>query len=149
MTMANTFLLEEIQIKLVDQDTEASTLSLIETMFSLKSTNHSFLNSMDQNQRSFIAVLKNLVVGHVLITTLMDPVKKVSFYRLDYICVATDYQKRGIGTKLLEFVEELAGQEKITWIEFTSAYYRKEAHSFYLINDYQIRDTATFRKVIK
>lgn len=88
----------------------------------------------------------NELVGFVIVENRCNFIKDKKYYYLNYVTVKKEYQGMGIGTKMLEKVEELARYHEIEYIEFTSS--KVKSYSFYEKNNYKKRDTFVFRKEI-
>lgn len=86
------------------------------------------------------------IVGYLLITRILDPVKNRLKYHIDYVCVDSKYRGNGIGQMLMEYVEALGKKESVLYIELTSSRFRMSAHRLYEKCGYVRRDSDIFRK---
>ena len=100
----------------------------------------------DNNIIKLVYRENNTIVASVFIETRYNYIKDEKYYYLNYLVVSKKYQRLGIGTKLLNKVEELARYHSIDYIEFTSS--RENIYNFYEKNNYIKRDTNVFRKEI-
>ena len=98
--------------------------------------------------RFLYAKMDNTIVGTIMITNKFNPVRNKTVFYLDYVCVKPSYQNRGIASRLLEEVENLAKKENIFEIHLTSNKSREAARSLYQKYGYVIKDTDLFVKTI-
>lgn len=106
------------------------------------------LNELLKNTDIIKLVYRNedVLVGFAIIENRYNYIKDKKYFYLNYVTVKKEYQRNGIGTKLMKKVEELASYHKINYIEFTSS--NKISQEFYEKNNYKKRDTIVFRKEI-
>lgn len=83
-----------------------------------------------ENDRIFVAVCDNTVVGYVHICS-YDLIFSPPLKNIMGIAVCQQYKRRGIGRSLLEKAEQWAIQEKAAGIRIISGATRSEAHEFY------------------
>ena len=76
-----------------------------------------------------------------------DYVKNKKYYFISYFGVLKEYRRRGLGTKLFNYLKEVVEQNNIDYIELTSGNHRKAAHYFYRSRSFKIKDTTVFIKM--
>lgn len=95
---------------------------------------HRFLSKAidDENQKLLVAVLKDEIVGMVLVAYQEKKwLAKEHTYQIDNICVDQTHRRQGIGTKLLDAVMTLAKQNGIQQINLGVFCQNKQAIPFY------------------
>ena len=119
---------------------------IIKDAFDIEIENIDMKKCLDNNIRFLCSYIDAKLVGLVMITKKYDPIKNIYSYYLDYVSVLKEYQNKGIGTKLIEEVENIARTENISYIEFTSSSKRIYARKMYLKLGYNLKDTGVFIK---
>lgn len=135
-------------IKTLTEKEFDSLQTLLEEAYSISCQSETFFSQLTEQDISLIAVADDVVVGHILLCYRHDVVRNYGYYELQYVCVREAYRRHGIATKLLLKCEELARQNGLHHIMFTSGNQRVAAHACYLKNGYRIRDSAIFIKEI-
>lgn len=100
----------------------------------------------NDNVIDLVAIMDNKVIGHANVDIRTNLFTGEKYFYLNYFCVHENYRRYGIGGKLIDKLEELALQNNISFMEFTSGNKRLAAHSFYRGKGYEIRDTSVFIK---
>lgn len=95
---------------------------------------------------SLVAVSDDKVVGHLHIDIINDEFRNIRFGYISYVCVASEYQNKGIGTLLMKEIDRIASKENLTYYELTSRASRQAAHHLYLKNGFVIRESTIFKK---
>ena len=95
-----------------------------------------------------IAVVKEEVVGHLLLRFCNDSIRNQKFYFVEYVCVKDTYKNQGIASQLFEYVFQLCKTNHISYLELTSNPSRVAAHHLYHKLGFQVRETTVFRKEI-
>lgn len=95
---------------------------------------------------SLVAITDSKVVGHLHIDIINDSFKSIRFGYISYVCVASEYQNKGIGTLLMKEVDTVARKENLAYYELTSRFSRQAAHHLYLKNGFVIRESTIFKK---
>lgn len=95
---------------------------------------------------SLVAVSDDKVVGHLHIDIINDNFRNIRFGYISYVCVASEYQNKGIGTLLMKEIDRIASKENLTYYELTSRASRQAAHHLYLKNGFVIRESTIFKK---
>lgn len=108
-------------------------------------------NIREAIKKSIILVIKsdNRVVASITLDEEKDFVKNKKYYFVSYFGVLNDYRRMGFATKIFDYVEEMANNKGIDYIELTSGNQRKEAHNFYSKHNFRIKDTTVFVKLYK
>lgn len=102
-----------------------------------------------ENNKEIVATLDNKVVGYLLLTKVYNPIKKIFYFIVDNVCVLSSCRGKGIGKKMLDFVDDMAKKENISYITLTSSYKRIAAHKLYQKCGYLKRESNIFKKEIK
>ncbi len=102
----------------------------------------------NNNNIELVADINNEIVGYLTINKLYDSVKNIKYCYINYVCVKKEYRNLGIGTKLLQKVDEICRENNISYIELTSNGSRIEAQNLYKKMGFELRNTNVFRKVI-
>lgn len=124
-----------------------SLLELFSGIFNSKIKKNYVLDLINNNQViDLVAVIDTKVIGHANVDIRTNLFTGEKYFYLNYFCVHNDYRCYGIGGKLIDKLEELAIQNDISFMEFTSGNKRVAAHSFYKGKGYEIRDTSVFIK---
>lgn len=95
---------------------------------------------------SIVAVKTDKIVGHLHIDIINDDFRNIRFGYISYVCVANEYQNKGIGTLLMKEIDKIASKENLTYYELTSRASRQAAHHLYLKNGFVIRESTIFKK---
>ena len=95
---------------------------------------------------SIVAVKTDKIVGHLHIDIINDEFRNIRFGYISYVCVANEYQNKGIGTLLMKEIDKIASKENLTYYELTSRASRQAAHHLYLKNGFVIRESTIFKK---
>ena len=101
------------------------------------------------NIKEVVALLDNQVVGYLLLTKVYNPIKKIFYFIVDNVCVLSICRSKGIGKKMLDFVDNIAKENNISYITLTSGYQRIEAHKLYEKCGYVKRESNIFKKEVK
>lgn len=123
------------------------TLNLINRIFGISAKKENF--KLLDNQRMLLLKDDDDVIGCTLITLRNDPIKNMTAFHLDYVCISEDYQRQGLGKKLFEQVERIAREENIDSIQLTSNKSRTVARNLYFDEGMEIVDTDLFIKKLK
>ncbi|QOR34354.1 GNAT family N-acetyltransferase [Clostridium sp. 'deep sea'] len=91
----------------------------------------------DDNYRTFVAVCENRVVAFITTLQALSIGNEVGFLWICGLAVSQAFQNKGIGTKLLNYIEKYACERRLSSIILNSGFERKEAHAFYEINGYE------------
>lgn len=95
-----------------------------------------------------IAVVENRVVGYMLLNRLIDGVKGINYFYVNYVCTHPDFRHQHIATKMFEKVFLLCKEKNISYLELTSNPQRTIAHDLYRKLGFELRETNVFRKEI-
>ena len=104
--------------------------------------------SKNDDYKTFVALLENKVVGFITTVQVLAVGLPVGYLKINGLVVKEEYQGNGIGTKLLQYVENMAYEKEISYILLSSGVKRIKAHAFYERNNYD-KDSFCFDKVLK
>lgn len=94
----------------------------------------------------FVALDNDEVVGYFILNEMIDVVRNVKFFHVDYVCVSLMHRRRGVGRLMMEYAEIFAKENGGKYLELTSGFQREDAHKLYLSIGFIKRDSAIFRK---
>ena len=95
-----------------------------------------------------VACVDGNVVGYLLLTKVLNPVKDKYYYLVDYVCVDSNYRGYGIGKKLISYAEDIAKKDNAMYLQLTCSYFREAAHKLYESCGFIKRESDIFRKEI-
>lgn len=111
-----------------------------------------FYACLDQMQKhsdyeTFVMVLEDIVVGYIGVCR--EYAYNYAHYvmQITALCVDNTYQHKGVGTALIQYIEELARNEGVTSILVHSGLHRCDAHRFYEQNGF-MKKSFVFKKQI-
>lgn len=96
----------------------------------------------------FICLVDGAVVGYFILNEMIDVVRNIKIYHVDYVCVDSNYRGRGIGKKMMEYATSYVRDNGGVRMELTSGNQREAAHKLYLGLGFVKRDSSVFRKEI-
>lgn len=106
-------------------------------------------NNFDgDNFHEVVACIDGKVVGYLLLTKVLNPVKDKYYYLVDYVCVDSNYRGYGIGKKLISYAEDIAKKDNAMYLQLTCSYSREAAHKLYESCGFIKRESDIFRKEI-
>ena len=105
-------------------------------------------NIKDERAIEIVAVLDSVVVGYLILNEMVDIIKNIKTYHIDYVCVDPEYRNQKIGKTMIEYVFDYAKENDVSRLELTSRKERVEAHKLYEKCGFVKRDTDLFRKEI-
>ena len=108
--------------------------------------NHSKSNFNISNCREIVACSDGVVVGYLLLTKVLNPIKNKYYYLVDYVCVDSNYRGKGIGKKMLSYAEDIAMNDNAIYIQLSCSRFREAAHKLYDSCGYIKRDSDIYRK---
>lgn len=91
----------------------------------------------DHRYRTFVADADGRVVGFVTTVKALAIDQPNGYIKVNGLAVLPEFQRRGIGKKLMECVEKLADQRKVSMVGLASGFQRTDAHAFYEHLGYQ------------
>ena len=96
------------------------------------------MKMMDQDDKynTFVALLGDAVVGFVGIVQMLAFEIDCGYMRIIAFAVSENYQNKGIGTFLIQYVENFANSIGITSFALNSGFTRLDAHAFYEHNGF-------------
>ena len=103
---------------------------------------------LDSNFHEIVAVCDNQVIGYLLLTKVLNPIRKQHYYLVDYVCVSSEYRNKGVGKDLLDYAYFIAKNDKALYLQLTCSRFRLAAHKLYEKCNFVKRDSDIFRKEI-
>ncbi|GFI30134.1 aminoalkylphosphonate N-acetyltransferase [Lachnospiraceae bacterium] len=92
---------------------------------------------VDDSYLLYVAEYNNQVIGFVSAVKLFGCIDSC-YIDITCLVVSQNFQGKGIGKSLLEFIESFGKINKIENFSVTSGLHRKEAHDFYRRNGYEL-----------
>lgn len=124
--------------------------NLIKDCFNLEVNDNNIKEIIkSENCKAIIMKNKDELIGTAIIDTLNDYIKNQKYYYINYVCIKKEYRGCGYSKKIMEYIEEMARQENISYIILTSSSQREIANKLYLSLDYKKIDTNLFKKEFK
>ena len=99
--------------------------------------------------KEIVALTNEEVVGYLLLTKILNPIKDKYYYLVDYVCVLSEYRGLGIADKIMKFAENIARKDNAMYLQLTCGTHRLAAHKLYERCGYIKRDSDQFRKVLE
>ena len=112
----------------------------------LKSFGYERENVSDARSHEFVACIDGIVVGYLILNEMLDIIKNIKIYHVDYVCVDPDYRGKKIGKAMMDYIINYAKENGGSRIELTSNPTRVAAHKLYENCGFEIRDTDVFRR---
>ena len=112
----------------------------------LKSFGYERENVSDARSHEFVACIDGNVVGYLILNEMLDIIKNIKIYHVDYVCVDPDYRGKKIGKAMMDYIINYAKENGGSRIELTSNPTRVAAHKLYENCGFEIRDTDVFRR---
>ena len=94
----------------------------------------------------YVAEHQNQIIGFVSAVKLVGCIDNC-YIDITCLVVSKNFQHKGVGKTLLEFVESLGYSNKIKNFSIISGMHRKEAHNFYKKNGYELGGYAFYKGV--
>lgn len=124
--------------------------NLIKDCFNLEVNDNNIKEIIkSENCKAIIMKNKDELIGTAIIDILNDYIKNQKYYYINYVCIKKEYRGCGYSKKIMEYIEELARQDNISYIMLTSSSQREIANKLYLSLDYKKIDTNLFKKEFK
>ena len=135
--------MEEVT-KLTNEEIDAYSEFIVK-VFDYDINPDSILKCIENNN---ILVIKedNKIIASLTYEERYEYVKNKKYYFISYFGVIKEYRRKGLGTKLFEYLKEEIEKNNINYIELTSGNHRKAAHYFYRSRNFKIKDTTVFIK---
>lgn len=99
------------------------------------------------NYKSFVALFENKVVGFITTIQVLSVGFEIGYLHIQGLAVQKELQNKGIGTKLLKYVEDYSNEKGLSFIILCSGFKRTDAHAFYEHNGYD-KDSYCFDKIL-
>lgn len=132
-----------MEIKYYEEKYLSSLNELLELSFHLKKIGH-----VSSEDIELIAIENDKVIGYLVLNQLVDGVRNLTYYYVNYVCTHPDYRNQHIATKMFEKVFAICKEKGISYLELTSNPSRVAAHHLYHKLGFQVRNTTVFRKEI-
>jgi GNAT superfamily N-acetyltransferase len=97
------------------------------------------------NYKTFVALFADKVVGFISVVQALSAGYEVGYFHVQGLAVNKEFQHKGIGTKLLNYMENYAKEKGIRCVLLCSGFKRTDAHAFYEHNGYD-KDSYCFDK---
>lgn len=81
--------------------------------------------------KTFVALADGCVAGFITIVQVLAVGFPVGYIKINGLAVKKEFQKQGIGAKLIRHVEQFAREKGISSIGLASGFQRTGAHAFY------------------
>ena len=114
-----------------------------------ESLNYKKNNIKNSKAHEFVGVYDAKVVGYFILNEMIDIIRNLKIYHIDYVCVDKKYRGNGFGKAMMEWAIKYAKDAGACRIELTSGNQRIIAHNMYLSLGFIKRDSSIFRKVIE
>ena len=106
--------------------------NLIKDCFNLEVNDNNIKEIIkSENCKAIIMKNKDELIGTAIIDILNDYIKNQKYYYINYVCIKKEYRGCGYSKKIMEYIEELARQENISYIILTSSSQREIANKLY------------------
>ena len=102
----------------------------------------------NENYKAFVAELENKVVGILYVMKYAPWALDGEQLWIQCIAVESDMQGKGIGTKLLDFLEEYGKKIGVEYITLNTGFKRTAAHAFYERNGYRTGNYCYGKKLL-
>ena len=103
-------------------------------------------NFSDDNFYEVVAQCNEKVVGYLLLTRVLNPIKNKYYYLVDYVCVLSEYRGLGISDKMMKKKKKIVRENKGLYIQLTCSRFREDAHKLYKNCGFYIKESDIFRK---
>lgn len=100
----------------------------------------------DNTFHEIVAEAEGKVIGYLLLTRVLNPIKNRPYYLIDYVCVVREFRGYGIGEKMMEYAEEYARHCGAMYLQLTCRWTRIEAHKLYEKAGFIKRESDIYRK---
>lgn len=106
-------------------------------------------NKVEGNMfHEIVGCVDNQVVGYLLLTKVLNPIKNQFYYLVDYVCVSSQFRGMGVADQMLAYAEEIAKDDHAMYLQLTCSRFRIAAHKLYEKYGFNKRDSDIYRKEI-
>lgn len=105
-------------------------------------------NFHDDIFHEIVATVNGKVVGYLLLTKIVNPIRKQFYYFVDYVCVLNEYRGMSLGEHLLDYAYQIAKEDGACYLQLTCSRFRIAAHKLYEKCNFIKRDSDIYRKEI-
>lgn len=102
--------------------------------------------SENENFYEIVAEVDGVVVGYLLLTKVLNPIKNKSYYLIDYVCVVNEFRGYGVGEKMMNYAEAYARHSGGMYLQLSCKWTRVAAHKLYEKCGFVKRESDMFRK---
>ena len=102
----------------------------------------------NENYKAFVAEWENHVAGFIYIMQYAPWAVEGEQFWIQGIAVKNDMQGKGIGTKLLQHIENYGNEKGVEYITLNTGFKRTAAHTFYERNGYSSGNYCFGKKLI-
>jgi len=132
----------DIQIREINQADYHEMLLIRKNELGSNTTIEDFSSKMDmmnkdEAYKTFVAIYENEMIGFISTITILAFEWPLGYLRIDGFAVKSSYQSKGIGTRLLAYVEEYAKEKGISVSSLNCNLERKDSHAFYESKGYK------------
>ena len=117
---------------------------ILEEAFKGKKDNFNY-----DNITEIVALKDGIVCGYLMLTKIVNPIKKRFYYLVDYVCVSSKYRGMGVSDELMNYAYEYAKEKGAMYLQLTCSYTRVAAHKLYERCGYIKRESDIYRRVIE
>jgi len=127
----------DIEIREIEKCDYPEILSLKNEAFGIDSLNEENICERFERMRKnndykiFAAVFDDKVIGYITTVQVMAMEYEIGYLKINGLAVKEAYRNKGVGTKLLQYVENNALEKGLSSIILNSGFQRTEAHTFY------------------
>ncbi len=93
-----------------------------------------------------VLVVDGVIAGYLLLTKVWNPIREIYYFLIDYVCILSEYRGNGFGKEMLQYAEDIAKKEGVSFLQLTCSRFRIAAHQLYESQGYQKRDSDIYRK---
>ncbi len=87
--------------------------------------------SLNDDYKTFVALADTIAVGFITTVQVLAAGFPVGYIKINGLAVKKEFQNKGIGTKLIKYVQQTAYEKGISNIGLASGFQRTDAHAFY------------------
>ncbi|MDT0121604.1 GNAT family N-acetyltransferase [Paenibacillus sp. RRE4] len=85
----------------------------------------------NENYKVVVALLDNKVIGCISMVQIMALEYEMGYLQINGLVVQEAYQQKGIGTKLINYAEDFASKNGLSYMILNCGFQRTKAHEFY------------------
>jgi len=141
----------DIAIRTIEPRDYPAVLSLLNNAFGNHMVNAENIGpyyekeKQDDNYRTFVAVSDGEAVGFITVVQAMSVGMPVGYLKINGLAVLPEMRSKGIGSRLLEHVEQYAVARGLSSVALATGFQRKDAHRFYERHGYKTGSYAYYK----